>query len=330
MNDKVLGVILGDPAGVGPEIVSKTLSKFSNGIQNKVVIIGGENSLVRGMEITNSKFHYSIVSDPESILKSTSPIVIYNDEGFENPNTKPGIMDVDNGKCMINMLKASIDLFHMNIIQGIVYAPLNKNAINLANEEYSDELEVFRRYSNFHGLALEMNYASNLWTTRVTGHIPLMDISKHLTIDRILDVVRLTNSSLVKFGINNPKLFVCALNPHGGERGLFGDEEIKIISPAVALATAEGINIEGPFPADTVFHKAFSGECDAVVTMYHDQGQIALKTKSFSEGVTFLAGLPFIVTTAGHGVGYDIAHKGIANEAALENAISIALKFINS
>ena len=252
-----------------------------------------------------------------------------DDNDFNLPNLQPGKLSVEIGRMTLRMLEISVELLKRNLIDAIVYAPINKRAINLANNVFSDELEVFKSLMEFNGLALEMNYSSNIWTARCTGHIPLMEVSKNLNVEKIIDVIRLTQATLVDAKVDNPKILVAALNPHGGEGGNFGDEEIKIITPAVEKAKAEGILVEGPIPADVIFDKAFSGECDAVITMYHDQGQIALKTKSFAEGITYLAGLPYPIFTVGHGVGYDIAFKGIAKDDSIRNAIDIANRIIS-
>jgi 4-phospho-D-threonate 3-dehydrogenase / 4-phospho-D-erythronate 3-dehydrogenase len=328
MRTPVLGIILGDAAGIGPEVVCKILHSGNWKGSCKPIIIGNEYVFNSGMKYAGVSLKYKRCSKAEDLIELSDNIILYDNNQFDPGKIEIGAVNVQSGNAIIEMIKTAIELKQANMIDGIVYAPINKIAINLANNKFTDELQVFKYFGEFEGFCLEMNYASNLWTARVTGHIPLMEVSSHLKIHSILDVVRLTNRSLKLTGIETPRLYIAALNPHGGEGGLFGNEEINIIAPAVKKAKLEGINIEGPFPADTVFNRAFSGECDGVVTMFHDQGQIALKTKSFGEGVTLMAGLPFIVTTPGHGVGYDIAGKGMANEMSMHNAVKIALQMI--
>lgn len=328
MKTSVLGIILGDAAGIGPEVVCKMLHSGNWKGSYTPVIIGDEYVFNFGMKCAGVSLEYKRCLKAEDLIELSDTAILYDNNQFNPGKFEIGTVNVQSGNAIIEMIKTAVKLKRANKIDGIVYAPINKVAINLANNKFTDELQVFKYFGEFEGFCLEMNYASNLWTARVTGHIPLMEVGSHLNIDYILDVVRLTNRSLKLTGIETPRLYIAALNPHGGEGGLFGNEEINIIAPAVRKAKLEGINLEGPFPADTVFNRAFSGECDGVVTMYHDQGQIALKTKSFGEGVTLMAGLPFIATTPGHGVGYDIAGKGIANEMSMQNAVRIALKMV--
>jgi len=326
MKIPVLGIILGDAAGIGPEVVCKILHSNDWKGNYTPVIIGNERVFNLGMKHAGVNLEYNKYSKLQDLNHLPNTIILFDNDRFEPIKVEMGTINIQSGRSIIEMIKVSVKLKEANIIDGITYAPLNKTEINLANSNFTDELQIFKHFSKFSGKCLEMNFACNLWTSRVTGHIPLMEVSSYLKVDSILEVIRLTSKSLKLTGIKTPRLFVTALNPHGGEGGLFGTEERDIITPSVNKANLEGINVKGPFPADTIFNRAFSGQCDAVITMYHDQGQIALKTKCFGEGVTLLAGLPFTVTTPAHGVGYDIAGKGMANEISMQNAIKIALK----
>lgn len=325
MEMPVLGIILGDASGIGPEIVCKMLNLKKTGRSFKPIIIGSEKVFKSGMKYSGV-LEYKRYSDIRDIHESSNldEIVLYDNNKFEPGEL--GTMDKQSGNSFIEMIKTSIELANNHIIDAIVYAPINKKLINIANNCYTDELQVFKHLLNYNEFCIEMNYSGNLWTSRVTGHIPLMQVSSYLNINRIVNIIKLTNQSLKLMGISDPLLYVSAINPHGGEGGLFGTEEDDIIIPAVAQAKSEGINVKGPFPADTIFYRAFSGECNAVITMYHDQGQIALKTKCFDGGVTLLAGLPLTVLTTGHGVGYNIAGKGIASYNSMLNAVNIAIK----
>jgi len=326
MKIPALGIIIGDAAGIGPEVVCKALSTTEWKGSYRPIVIGSEHVFNSGMKYAGVNLEYKKYSKVEDLEELHNTIILFDNENFEPRKSQMGSTATQSGKAIIEMLREAVNLRSADKIDAIVYGPLNKTEINLANNKFTDELQVLKHFSDFTGFCLEMNLASNLWTTRVTGHIPLMKVSTYLDIDRILRVIRLTNQTLKLIGIENPRLYATALNPHGGEGGLFGTEEKKIIEPAVEKASLEGINIKGPFPADTIFNRGFSGECDAIVTMYHDQGQIALKTKCFGGGVTLLAGLLFIVTTPAHGVAYDIAGKGVADETSMQNAIAVALK----
>lgn len=326
---KKIGIIIGDPAGVGPEIVCKAISDYVSSNSFIPVLIGSSESLSQGMKVAGKQIQYKTIDDYKDIESLYDGIALVDDDEFHLSNLQPGKLSVEIGRVTLRMLEVAVELLKRNLIDAIVYAPINKRAINLANNIFSDELEVFKNLMKFNGLALEMNYSSNIWTARCTGHIPLMEVSKNLDSGKIVDVIRLTQATLLEAKVDKPRILVAALNPHGGEGGNFGDEEIKIITPAIEEAKSEGILVKGPIPADVIFDKAFSGECDAVVTMYHDQGQIALKTKSFAEGITYLAGLPYPVFTVGHGVGYDIAFQGIAKEDSMKNAIDVANRIIS-
>jgi 4-hydroxythreonine-4-phosphate dehydrogenase len=172
----------------------------------------------------------------------------------------------------------------------------------------------------------EINVVGDLWTTRTTSHIPIKDVSANLTVNTIMRAITLADTSLRNSGIDKPRLGLAALNPHAGEHGLCGREEIDVIAPAIAQAKAAGIDASGPYPSDILFIKAFRGDFDGVVTMYHDQGQIALKLKGFDEGVTIAGGLPAPIATCAHGTAYDIAGKGIAGTRAFENAVKMTCR----
>lgn len=329
MKKPTIGIILGDATGVGPEVVCKMLDSAKNKTDFTPIVIGNEAVFKLGMIHSGTELEYKKFSEMEEIntLSSNDSIILYDNYKFDPGELETATKEL--GNSIIEMIRASVELINMGIIDAIVYAPINKKMINLSNPNFSDEMQLFKHLTNYEGLCLEMNYCNNVWTSRVTGHVPLMEVSSYLSIERIVEVIELTNKSLKDLGIRNPSIYVSALNPHGGEGGLFGREEIDIITPAVEEAKNKGMNVKGPFPADTIFHRAFSGECNAVITMYHDQGQIALKTKGFSEGVTMLAGLPITVLTPAHGVGYDIAGKGIANHIPMLNAVKITVDIVN-
>jgi 4-hydroxythreonine-4-phosphate dehydrogenase len=185
---------------------------------------------------------------------------------------------------------------------------------------------MFAHLLGHRGYFSEMNVLENQWMARVTSHVSLRQALDQITGPAICDAIRLTDATMRKAGIERPRIAVAALNPHGGEGGLFGREEIEIIRPAVDEMAAEGIGCEGPFPADTVYLKAFAGAYDGVVAMYHDQGQIATKLKGFNRGVTVTAGLDTIFTTPAHGTAFEIAGKGIADTGAFESAIRLAAR----
>jgi 4-hydroxythreonine-4-phosphate dehydrogenase len=205
-------------------------------------------------------------------------------------------------------------------IDGFVFAPLNKQAMHMAGLGFEDEMQFLKSHLGFEGEVGELNVLEKLWTSRVTSHVAIREVADHITADGIERAIGLLDRSLRASGLAKPRLAVAALNPHAGDGGNFGREEIDVIAPAVVQAAANGASVEGPYPSDTVFVRAKEGVYDGVVTMYHDQGQIAMKLMGFGSGITVLGGLPFPVTTAAHGTAFDIAGKGKADPTALIEA----------
>jgi 4-hydroxythreonine-4-phosphate dehydrogenase len=219
-----------------------------------------------------------------------------------------------------------IDLALAGRIDGITFAPLNKAALHAGGWRFNDEHQMFAHLTRHAGFFGEMNVLDNLWMSRVTSHVSLRTALDQITPERIDEAITLADLTMRGAGFDPPRIAVAALNPHGGEGGLFGREEIEIIAPAVARAAQRGIRCRGPFPSDTVFLKAFAGDYDGVLTMYHDQGQIAMKLIGFDRGITLLGGFPFPVLTPAHGSAYDIAGKGVADPGASRAALLLAAR----
>lgn len=210
--------------------------------------------------------------------------------------------------------------------QAVCFTPFNKQAMRFAYPGYDDEIRFVADVLNFTGKVREFNVLEKVWNARVTSHIPLKDVASTLTVEGILAELELAWACLKKAGHDNPKIAVAGLNPHAGDGGSFGMEEIEIIEPAVKAARAKGFDVDGPFPADTVFLRALKDGFQAVLTMYHDQGQIAMKLMGFDKGVTMMGGLPFPLCTPAHGTAYDIAGKGVADVGATREAILLAAR----
>ncbi len=317
-----IGMILGDPRGIGPEIVCKVLSKDYWIGKVRPIIIGDPDSLLKGMTVSNSSFSYI---EYEFVDKFDSqicflPIRLMAEQHMTNEQSI--------GEYIIECFRTAIGKTKNEEITSFVYAPISKKTLSKVDSIYNDEHALMRSLWNQKELSFEMNYSSGIWTSRVTGHIPFSQIIDSLSTELILDVIRQTCDSLKLIEGINPRVFVCAINPHASEAGLFGSEENEIISPAITEARKIGFHVDGPVPADTAFNRAFKGECDAVITMYHDQGQIALKTKQFKGGVTYFSGLPKPVFTTGHGIGSDISGRGSADEDALSNALCMLIDMI--
>jgi len=235
-----------------------------------------------------------------------------------------GRVSAEGGRAALDNFRHALARAREGALDAIVFTPFNKQALRLGGMTFEDELRFAADFLGHRGAHGEFNVLDRLWNARVTSHVPLAEVAALLSVPRIVEAIALTDRSMRAAGTPQPRIAVAALNPHAGDGGAYGREEIEIIAPAVEAARAQGVNARGPFPADTVFLRARDGQFDAVVTMYHDQGQIAIKLLGFERGVTVLGGLPIPVTTPAHGTAYDIAGRGIANDRALKRAFEIA------
>jgi 4-hydroxythreonine-4-phosphate dehydrogenase len=242
------------------------------------------------------------------------------------------VANAHNGRYMIEALAAGVALVTSGQADAFCFAPLNKSALRQGGMTQEDELRWFAEHMHFRGVCGELNVLKNLWTARVTSHVPLNEVSSLLSPDKVANAIRMISQALQASGVANPRIAVCGLNPHNGDNGNYGDEEGRIITPGVQQAADLGFAADGPFPADTAFVRAIRspGGYDGVVTMYHDQGQIAMKLMGFEQGVTVHGGLPWPITTPAHGTAYDIAGQGVANPQAMTNAFELAARMATS
>ncbi len=321
----ILGILLGEAAGIGPELVARmcALKKFDD--YCKPLIIGDARVLKWGMEIAGVDFPVTVIEDI-SKMEWNGSVHIFDLKNLGIETVALSTIVAESGLATGEALITALDFCKKGIIKGFVYAPLNKAALKKGGFDFESEMNLMAHFLGWKDVFGEMNVIDGLWTSRATSHIPFKEVSNHLTIVALLDAIRLAHSTLKKNGYDNPRIAVAALNPHAGESGSCGTEEIEVITPAVNAAKAEGINVSGPFPADTIFINAFKGMYDAVTTLYHDQGQIALKLMNFHEGVTVSTGFPYPITTPAHGTAFDIAGQGIANIEPMEKAVMIASK----
>jgi 4-hydroxythreonine-4-phosphate dehydrogenase len=243
----------------------------------------------------------------------------------EIPTAPMGHVSRDAGAEVLGTLAMLAGAVRAGEIGGIVYAPLNKQALKAAGHAAGDELDFFNQHLSPRNAIGEVNILGELWTSRVTSHVPLGQVAKLITRERVGAGIALLDGALRRSGRAHPRLAVAALNPHAGEGGAFGMEEIEVLTPAIADALAKGIDASGPFPSDTVFPRALGGAFDGVVTMFHDQGQIALKLAGLGQGITLLAGFQVPIATPGHGTAYDIAGTGRAKPDGLIAATRLAL-----
>lgn len=319
----IIGLILGDAAGVGPEIIAKLAADNFYSEYARPVILGDARILAMGAKASKVELSMEIIEKIEDATW-TKGIPVLDQKNLDPSVITYGKLSVESGRACLDLLKLATDLYKEEKIDGFCFGPLNKSSMIQAGCPFESEHHYLAHLFNHTAPFGEINFVSNLWTTRTTSHIPIKDVSANLSVRTIMRAITLANTTLVNAGIEKPRLGLAALNPHAGENGECGREEIDVIMPAIEEAKSQGMDARGPYPSDILFIKAFNGEFDGVVTMYHDQGQIALKLKGFDQGITIAGGLPAPIVTCGHGTAYDIAGKGIVKTSAFENAVKMA------
>lgn len=303
MTKPTIALFTGDPAGIGPELVEKLLADPAALAQAEIILIG-----------------------QASQIRVPKAVQWMDWAGAQAPPFERAQARADNGAYMLQGLEIGARLAASGAADAFCFAPLNKGALRAGGMRQEDELRWFAEQLNFGGVCGELNVLEQLWTARVTSHVPLREVSRLLSPQGVADAIGMIHRALQAAGKSQPRIAVCGLNPHNGDNGNYGDEEARIIEPGIQLAAQRGHTAEGPFPADTAFVRAIRADkgYDGVVTMYHDQGQIAMKLMGFERGVTVHGGLPIPITTPAHGTAYDIAGTGNAKPAAMVNAFTLA------
>ena len=325
----LVGLVMGDAAGIGSEIAVKAVCSPKVTEAARILMIGDRRQFEQGMRIAGIECDYHVLKSSEEI-GAQDGLGILDTGWLDAEKISMGEISVECAVDTGRNMQLAADLCIAGKIDTFCFGPNHKAAMKAAGYEIHGMVDLLAQCFRYQGECGEINVVDGAFNLRVTGHIPVSEISSSLTREGILKTIRLAHESLHRFGWSAPRIAVAALNPHGGESGTCGREEINIIGPAVEEARAEGILAEGPLPADTLFPQLFSGQYDAAVTMYHDQGQIAFKLKDFDNGVTLYGGIPFPVTTCAHGTAFEIAGKGIASPNALIAAIKLAAKMAGS
>jgi 4-hydroxythreonine-4-phosphate dehydrogenase len=323
----ILGIMLGDATGVGPEIIAKMIAADMFSPCCRPLFIGDARVLAMGAKIAGVSCNLKTVTNVKDVDLNKNDALMLDLHNLDPSSIVLGQMSIETGRISGEDLVTCLELLKSGVINGLTFAPLNKQAMKKGGFNYSDEHRMFAAVLNWTKPHGEINVMKEIWTTRVTSHIPISEVAANITEKNILDAIRLADGSMRKYGFENPRLAVAALNPHCGEGGTCGREEIDVIAPAVAKAVQEGINAKGPISADTVATRAImKKEFDGIVTMYHDQGQVAIKLIGPQYCVTISGGLPYPITTPAHGTAYDIAGKGIAHTTTVEQALLIAAR----
>ena len=319
-----IAIVPGDPAGIGPELVAKLLKQDGVLEAADILLVGDAHIWHRGAEQAKLPLHLNTITDDDvADFKGCGHLDLNT---IAQADVKVAKVSIAGGTTSLRCLDKALDLAVAGVVDGVLFAPFNKAAMTSAGLNAEDEHRYMARYLGFTGYHSVINVLDNLMTTRVTSHIGLKDVAANINLPGIMRAVELAESTLKSAGHARPSIAVAALNPHAGDNGKFGREEIDIIEPAIRACQQKQMDVTGPWPSDTVFLKAQRGEVDAVVTMYHDQGQIAIKLMGFERGVTVAGGLPVPVATPAHGTAFDIAGQNKANASAIRQAFDLLLR----
>lgn len=331
MSKPRIALVLGDPAGIGPELVARLLADPFTLKMANILLIADPKEVTNGMCVAGQ--HTALVRvDSLASVSYAQSLTLLEFEASRTTEYRAGECNEASGRYALQTLQIALEAVRQDLADAIIFAPLNKHALHLAGMQTSDEMHWFAERLNFTGPISEFNVLDGLWTSRVTSHIAHKDVSMQLTIPGIEQAITMLYAAIRDCGVLAPRIAVCGLNPHNGDNGSFGREEIDVITPAVKSVNAKGIPVQGPFAADTLFIKVLGEQrqFDGIVTMYHDQGQIAMKLMGFWRGVTVQGGLPIPILTPAHGTAVDIAGQGKANPSAMQQAFQLACHMVQN
>jgi 4-hydroxythreonine-4-phosphate dehydrogenase len=319
----IIAITMGDAAGVGPEIVVKALALEEVYALCRPLVVGDAGVLTQAREVLGLDVGLHPITDVKAACFEPGVIDVLDLANIDLAGLEVGKVCAMAGKAAVEYVLKAGKLAMAGEVQGIATAPLNKEAMRLGGYDYLGHTEILADLTKT-PRCTTMLISGSLRVVHVTRHIPLRQVAAAITRERVLETIQLTAEGLPQMGIERPRLGVAALNPHAGEGGLLGGEEIEVIAPAVEAARAMGIDARGPYPADSIFFRAIAGEFDAVVAMYHDQGHIPVKVHGFEKSVTVTLGLPIVRTSVDHGTAFDIAWQGLASPQSLIEAIKLA------
>jgi len=319
--ETVIAITMGDPSGVGPEIILKSFLDARVWQKGIPIVVGDYRVLKEAQERLGINVEIIKVSKPEEAVGPDCGVPVLDMTMIDDMSLLPlGQVSSMGGKAAVQYVRKAVDLALSGVFQGIATAPINKAAIHKAGFHYIGHTEMLSEMAQ-REKAITMFMVDKLKIFFHTRHMSLHQAIKTLTINGVSDTIVLAEKCLRAIGYEKSSLALAALNPHASESGMFGDEEEKILIPASEVARKKGVHVEGPFPADSVFHLALEGKYDAVISLYHDQGHIAAKTYDFYRTVSVTLGLPFVRTSVDHGTAFDIAWKGLASPLGMTEAI---------
>jgi len=339
MKRPIVSITMGDPAGIGAEIAVKALGKKEIYRKSKPVVIGSSCVIDDALKFIPSNLKLNVIKNTEEIKGEFGIIDLLDLDNIKLDEFNYGKVSEKAGQASLEYIYKGVDLAMEGSVDAVVTGPIHKEAIKAAGSPYAGHTEIFATRTKTKNYAM-MLADKNLRVIHVSTHVSLRKACDLVKKERILTVIHLADKALKDLGIKDPKIGIAGLNPHAGEGGLFGHEEIEEIIPAIAQAKKEGINAEGPIPPDTIFSKVIGGQYDIAVVMYHDQGHIPMKVTGFKynkatnkwssmSGVNITVGLPIIRTSVDHGVAFGKAGEGRANEESMVEAIKMAIDFAN-
>ena len=322
MNKAYIGVPLGDPAGIGPEIEVKSIAKEETNTYANIVVFGNKEILEKAIEVCEVEMTINVIEDPKDGVYNNKTLNLVNIDNIDMDKFVPGEVSGMCGKAAFEYLAKSVDYAMNSKVKAIATTPLNKESFKAGNVPYIGHTEVLEDLTKTYN-PLTMFQVRDLRVFFLSRHVSLRKACDLVTEENMYEFIVRSKEALRQLGIENPKMAVAGLNPHCGEHGLFGDEE-REIEPAIERARKEGIDVVGPIGADSVFFFGLQGKFDAVLSLYHDQGHIATKTVDFHRTISLTNNMPFLRTSVDHGTAFDIAWKNIANEVSLVEAIRLA------
>ena len=329
-----IALVQGDACGIGPELTAKLLAIEEVRESARILVFSDQRVFEAGCAVAGMALQPHVVRRIEDVDLDRHSLTLLDIPGPDPAKISQGEVSVEAGRAVIDCLGRALDACCDRRLDGLCFTPFNKQAMHLAGLGAEDETQWTRQRIGYQGRVSEFNVIEGMWNARVTSHVPLKDVSGLLSVEEIVASVLLADRTLRAAGFERPRIAVAALNPHAGDGGAIGREEIEIIAPAVAAACARQVAVDGPFPSDTLYLKVRDGEYDCALSMYHDQGQIAIKLLGFHMGVSVQGGLPFPMGTPAHGTAFDIAGKNLANveptRRAMQTVVTMASRGVKA
>ena len=322
----IIAIPMGDPAGIGPEITVRSLTKKEIYDVSKPLIIGDSQVIERAIDIVNADVTINEITSPEDGKYELGTIDVINLNNIDIDKLEYGEVSVQGGQGAFEYIKKSVELALAGQVDALATTPINKESLKAAEVPYIGHTEMLEDLAGSND-PLTMFEVRGMRIFFLTRHLSLKDAIGQMTKERVSDYLIRCDKALQRLGVENRRFAVAGLNPHSGEGGLFGMEEVEEIKPGIEMAVEAGINAVGPVPADSVFFQALNGKYDAVLSLYHDQGHIAAKMTDFHRTISITNGLPFLRTSVDHGTAFDIAGKNIAESISLEEAIKLAAQY---